>query len=108
MGEEIKKEEMKDEEESKASGPKKAKLRRNGQPLDKDAIHHEQGHDLFNDKTDSLLPSHVRTGWPKKPEDYPPGYAVANPPGFCWEACDCMDDQRLQKEWEVNKRWLPL
>merc|ERR1711963_1227834 len=48
----------------------------------------------------------VRTGWPRTPEEYPPGYGVASPPGFCSTFCDCMDDARMQHHWEVHKAWL--
>lgn len=40
------------------------------------------------------------------PKDYPKGFAVAFPPGFCWNECDCMDDQRPQRPWETRKAWL--
>jgi hypothetical protein len=34
----------------------------------------------------------IRSGWPKTEDEYPPGYTVVNPPGYCWEECDCMED----------------
>merc|ERR1719382_35622 len=41
-----------------------------------------------------------------KPSDYPPGYGVADPPGFCVVGCNCMDDARLQSAAEITKGWL--
>lgn len=48
----------------------------------------------------------IRSGWPMRAEDYPAGYGVADPPGFCFQGCDCMDDQRMQRAWETVKAWL--
>merc|ERR1712137_823077 len=50
--------------------------------------------------------SGIRSGWPKSIQEYPVGYGVADPPGFCREGCDCMDDQRPQRSWEMTKPWL--
>jgi hypothetical protein len=55
--------------------------------------------------------------WAKKPakhknavrraaEEYPDGYCPCQPPGFCSQACNCMDDARPQESWELRKRWL--
>lgn len=85
---------------------KLAQFRRDGKALEADMFRLSEGHDFdFGDMEDKNL-ANVRTGWPKAPQDYPPGYRVANPPGFCWEGCDCMDDQRVQHAWEVTKAWL--
>merc|ERR1711972_607152 len=35
-----------------------------------------------------------------------PGFGASAPPGFCWEGCDCMDDQRGQQAWEIRKDWI--
>eukprot|EP00811_Abedinium_folium_P034295 NODE_7189_length_1600_cov_9.175832.p1 GENE.NODE_7189_length_1600_cov_9.175832~~NODE_7189_length_1600_cov_9.175832.p1 ORF type:complete len:320 (-),score=70.91 NODE_7189_length_1600_cov_9.175832:83-1042(-) len=66
---------------------------------------HKYGHDLKVDAQDVSLGG-IRSGWPKTPADYPRGYGVANPPGFCLDSCDCMDDQRPQQSWETLKPWL--
>eukprot|EP00929_Paragymnodinium_shiwhaense_P091645 TRINITY_DN5154_c0_g1_i1.p1 TRINITY_DN5154_c0_g1~~TRINITY_DN5154_c0_g1_i1.p1 ORF type:complete len:605 (-),score=155.24 TRINITY_DN5154_c0_g1_i1:181-1995(-) len=79
----------------------KATLRRDGKPLDPDLFRLSCGHDFKPDGADSM--KDVRQGWPKAPADYPKGYGVANPPGFCFEGCDCMDDQRPQRSWETHK-----
>lgn len=71
--------------------------------LQQDLFRHWQGHD-FQQGSDALIG--IRAGWPQRPEDYPEGYGVANPPGFCQEGCDCMDDQRPQRSWEMHKGWL--
>jgi len=63
------------------------------------------GHDFSPGDIEQTL-GQIRSGWPKQPQDYPKGYAVASPPGFCWADCDCMDDQRPQKSWETRKAWL--
>jgi len=64
------------------------------------------GHDFATDeKMEQSFPG-IRAGWPKLARDYPKGYGVADPPGFCWEGCDCMDDQRPQRPWETSKAWL--
>ena len=45
--------------------------------------------------------------WNGRPaEEYPKGYGCADPPGFCHERCDCMDDGRPQQPWETHKHWL--
>lgn len=83
---------------------KKRKLKSDGTPLDRDEFLHQIGHDFQPENIKDL--GDIRTGWPKTAKDYPKGYAVASPPGFCWEGCDCMDDQRPQRSWETFKAWL--
>lgn len=39
----------------------------------------------------SASQDNVRIGWPLKPTDYPKGYGVADPPGFCLKTCDPVD-----------------
>lgn len=82
----------------------KTKYRRDGKLLERDEFHLSIGHDFLPEVEANL--AGIRSGWPKAPQDYPPGYRVANPPGFCWEGCDCMDDQRPQRSWETHKAWL--
>jgi len=85
---------------------KRARLRRDGAPLERDCFHCKIGHDFATDeKMEQSFPG-IRAGWPKLARDYPKGYGVADPPGFCWEGCDCMDDQRPQRTWETSKAWL--
>lgn len=83
---------------------KMARLRRDGAPLARDKCYTSIGHDFV--PTTSLETSNLRHGWPKDARDYPPGFAVAGPPGFCRGNCDCMDDARPQKPWETMKEWL--
>ncbi|CAE7367088.1 unnamed protein product, partial [Symbiodinium natans] len=83
--------------------PKMGRYRRNGTPLIQDMFRLKRGHDFDPPKINN---PDVRTGWPKKAEDYPPGYGCADPPGLCSANCDCMDDQRAQKSWETSKNWL--
>jgi len=85
---------------------KMAQFRRDGTPLEPDIFLFPLGHDFVPDANKSEKFTNVRFGWPMKPEDYPPGHAVATPPGFCFEGCDCMDDQRPQRGWETHKHWL--
>jgi len=94
---------VKKEEDKKPM--KIARLRRDGIPLEQDLFRSKLGHDFSPDEIGASM-GNIRTGWPKHPQDYPPGFAVANPPGFCWEGCDCMDDQRPQRPWETHKAWL--
>jgi len=84
---------------------KKARFRRDGAPLERDLFRAARGHDFVPGDIEKTFGG-VRTGWPKKPEEYPKGFGCAEPPGFCWEGCDCMDDQRPQRPWETNKGWL--
>ena len=81
--------------------PKMGRYRRNGNPLMKDMLL-QIGHDFD--------PPHasqdVCSGWPKRAEDYPPGYGCADPPGLCNSRCDCMDGNRTQKPGETAKNWL--
>lgn len=84
--------------------PKLARLRRDGKPLIRDMFRLANGHDFVPPSGEEFTT--IRNGWPKKPSDYPVGFEVANPPGFCFETCDCMDDQRPQKSWETHKAWL--
>lgn len=83
----------------------KTQYRRDRQPLDADLVRFNMGHDLIVVNPERL--GNIRTGWPLNPRDYPPGFGVASPPGFCREGCDCMDDQRGQRDWEVTKNWIP-
>mmetsp|Transcript_50217 Transcript_50217/g.92770 ORF Transcript_50217/g.92770 Transcript_50217/m.92770 type:complete len:638 (+) Transcript_50217:22-1935(+) len=43
----------------------------------------------------------IRSGWPKSADEYPAGYGACDPPGFCWDTCDCMED------WHLGKKMLP-
>eukprot|EP00434_Breviolum_minutum_P001562 symbB.v1.2.001379.t1/scaffold67.1/size356791/5 len=79
-----------------------AKHRRDGRPLERDLFCWRVGHDFQPEK----MEDNVRIGWPLKPTDYPKGYGVADPPGFCLKTCDCMDDGRLQTQREMEKKWL--
>lgn len=98
----VKKEKVDDE----SSPPfKMARIRRDGAPLERDLLRSKAGHDFVPTASDKEL-SKIRSGWPKQAQDYPKGFAVAGPPGFCWEKCDCMDDQRPQRPWETSKAWL--
>mmetsp|Transcript_45421 Transcript_45421/g.106137 ORF Transcript_45421/g.106137 Transcript_45421/m.106137 type:complete len:638 (+) Transcript_45421:58-1971(+) len=90
------------EAEPQRPPPKKGRYRRNGAPLVQDMFRFNIGHDFEPPK----LNSDVRKGWPKRAKDYPPGYGCADPPGLCFATCDCMDDQRSQKAWEMQKGWL--
>jgi len=84
---------------------RQAKRRRDGTALERDLLMSRAGHDFKPEEVEKTL-GQIRSGWPKKAEEYPPGFHVASPPGFCWEACDCMDDQRPQKSFETKKPWL--
>mmetsp|Transcript_67519 Transcript_67519/g.197550 ORF Transcript_67519/g.197550 Transcript_67519/m.197550 type:complete len:644 (+) Transcript_67519:69-2000(+) len=93
-------------EAQKAPEPvKRARIKRDGTPLERDLFRSARGHDFAPGDGEKSFTG-VRTGWPKKPEEYPKGFGCADPPGFCWEGCDCMDDQRPQRSWETNKAWL--
>lgn len=91
--------------EPPAPPAKMARVRRDGSGLDRDLLRSRIGHDFAPEAVEASL-GKVRHGWPKKPEDYPTGFAVASPPGFCFDRCDCMDDARAQRAWELNKVWL--
>lgn len=82
----------------------KTRNRRDGKPLEPDTFRLSTGHDFVPGEYAKI--ADIRNGWPRTPQDYPAGYRVANPPGFCFESCDCMDDGRLQTSWEVHKAWL--
>mmetsp|Transcript_16192 Transcript_16192/g.48089 ORF Transcript_16192/g.48089 Transcript_16192/m.48089 type:complete len:641 (-) Transcript_16192:72-1994(-) len=84
---------------------KVARLRRDGEALDRDMMHSRVGHDFEPGDAEKKL-GHIRSGWPKSAAEYPRGYAVASPPGFCWAECDCMDDARPQRTSELRKGWL--
>lgn len=92
------------EKDASVNAPKLARTRRDGKPLIPDMFRLTKGHDFVPPKSDGF--ASIRCGWPRRPKDYPPGYEVANPPGFCRDSCDCMDDQRPQKSWETHKSWL--
>ena len=79
--------------------------RRDWVPLERDLLDCRLGHDFAPPENGTDLAG-IRSGWPKKPEDYPKGYGCAMPPGFCGDRCDCMDDARAQNYWEVHKPWL--
>lgn len=98
---------VKREKPEEPQGPpaKMAKVGSHGAPLDRDILRSKVGHDFVPDSHKEVL-GQIRSGWPKKAQDYPTGFAVASPPGFCYEKCDCMDDQRPQKSWETRKGWL--
>lgn len=82
---------------------KMAKRGRDGSPLVPGLLHSRIGHDFA---PESVEQASLRCGWPKRAEDYPPGFDVASPPGFCQDTCDCMDGGRPQKPEEVRKAWL--
>lgn len=84
---------------------KMARVRRDGAALERDLLRSSIGHDFAPETIEQAL-GQIRSGWPKQPQDYPKGFAVASPPGFCWADCDCMDDQRPQRSWETRKGWL--
>jgi len=88
-----------------APPPKRARRGRDGAPLDQDLFQSSVGHDFAPEEFDKTM-GHVCSGWPKVAGDYPAGFAVASPPGFCRHDCDCMDDQRAQQPWELVKSWL--
>jgi len=48
----------------------------------------------------------VQNGWPRTANEYPVGYGPCQPPGFCFDRCNCMDDSRPQEMWELEKKWL--
>mmetsp|Transcript_43839 Transcript_43839/g.113188 ORF Transcript_43839/g.113188 Transcript_43839/m.113188 type:complete len:641 (-) Transcript_43839:64-1986(-) len=96
---------IKDEKEEDKKPVKRARVRRDGMALDRDLLRSAIGHD-FNASDATQILGGVRSGWPKHPQDYPKGFGVADPPGFCKEGCDCMDDQRPQRSWETHKAWL--
>lgn len=98
--------EVKPDANNEAERPKKptSRTRRDGMALNRDMLRLASGHDLQEPSEKEL--GGIRSGWPKNPEDYPKGFACANPPGFCRATCDCMDDQRPQMHWETNKAWL--
>jgi hypothetical protein len=85
---------------------KRARLRRDGAPLERDCFRCMIGHDFETDEQMEKSFPGIRKSWPKNPREYPKGYGVADPPGFCVEGCDCMDDQRSQRSWETHKEWL--
>ncbi|CAE7815389.1 unnamed protein product [Symbiodinium necroappetens] len=91
-------------EKPEAPPPKMSRYRRNGTPLIQDMFRLKRGHDF--EPPQSNKDPDVRSGWPRRAEDYPPGYGCADPPGLCSATCDCMDDQRAQKSWETSKNWL--
>lgn len=93
-------------DKSDEDGPpaKRARTRRDGRPLDRDVIRAGVGHDWIPALDATQV--QVRSGWPKRLEDYPKGFGVASPPGFCFATCDCMDDARQQKIWETQKAWI--
>lgn len=93
--------------ETEVSEPpaKMSRFRRDGKPLVRDVFRLSFGHDFKPDPLDDRNDT-IRMGWPRRPEEYPPGFGVAAPPGFCHAKCDCMDDQRGQKPWETSKSWL--
>jgi len=88
-----------------APAVKKARTRRDGTPLDQDLLRSDIGHDFASEGVEMLV-DQVCSGWPKQPQDYPPGFKAAGPPGFCSRLCDCMDDRRAQQPWETRKSWL--
>lgn len=92
-------------EDAAAAALPTGKRRKDGLPLEQDILRCRVGHD-FNPEAAQLSLTHIRSGWPKKAEDYPKGFGVAGPPGFCLPNCDCMDDQRPQRPWETRKGWL--
>jgi len=96
---------VKSERSDKKKAVETAQWRRDITPLDSDIFRFQLGHDFVPQNPDKF-PS-IRKGWPLHAKDYPVGYSVCTPPGFCWDGCDCMDDQRGQREWEVTKSWIP-
>ena len=84
---------------------KLGRFRQDGKPLIRDMFRLSFGHDFVPPNMDDGSDT-IRVGWPKRAEEYPPGFGVADPPGFCHAKCDCMDDGRPQKQWETSKTWL--
>jgi hypothetical protein len=84
--------------------PQRKRHKRDGSRLDRDIFSRDIGHDLKATSEEAL--GGIRVGWPKSAKDYPVGYGVASPPGFCSPSCDCMDDARLQTIEELTKKWL--
>ncbi|CAE8633210.1 unnamed protein product, partial [Polarella glacialis] len=80
--------------------------RRDGAPLQQDCMFCLVGHDLPAGDVLNGDKGNIQSGWPRRHEEYPPGFGVSDPPGFCFPHCDCMDDQRPQKPWETSKPWL--
>lgn len=101
----IKRERSMDEGSTPRPPAKMAKTKRDGGQLDRDLLSSKVGHDFQPDGVEEKL-GKIRNGWPKQAQDYPQGFAVASPPGFCWANCDCMDDMRPQRSWEMRKGWL--
>jgi len=81
-----------------------ARARRDGEPLQRDMLKAALGHDFAPPRPESLR--ELCSGWPMCAEEYPPGFGVADPPGFCFRGCDCMDDMRMQQPWETQKKWI--
>lgn len=93
-----------DEMSVKRAPASRKATKRDGNPLHHDVFLSECGHDFAPPSADKI--GEIRSGWPKSAEEYPKGYAVASPPGFCAASCDCMDDQRPQRSWETTKNWI--
>mmetsp|Transcript_38624 Transcript_38624/g.90746 ORF Transcript_38624/g.90746 Transcript_38624/m.90746 type:complete len:681 (-) Transcript_38624:116-2158(-) len=93
------------EEASLKQAPVLKRLKRNGAPLNRDIASLAIGHD-FDSELDQSRLLNIRSGWPRTKEEYPQGYSCCDPPGLCFKECDCMDDQRAQKSWEIMKKWL--
>lgn len=91
-------------EEPATPAVKKQCTRRDGEPLEKDLLCVKDGHDFIICAPETLAT--ICKGWPTRPADYPAGFGVADPPGFCWEGCNCMDDMRIQDRWETRKAWI--
>jgi len=88
-----------------APAAKRARTRRDGAPLERDLLRSNVGHDFASEGIEAIS-VHLRSGWPRRPQDYPAGFKAAGPPGFCGNQCDCMDDRRAQQPWETHKAWL--
>ena len=83
--------------------PRATKKRDNTQ-LDPDLFLLQHGHDFPT--VSSTKFTDICSGWPKTKAEYPEGYGPAQPPGMCWQSCDCMDGERLQELWETEKDWI--
>lgn len=93
-------------EESQESLNKKMKIMKmtanpNGQPINCD-FHNPFTKHGWKEKPPSddrqRDEANIKKGWPKSAAEYPAGYGPANPPGFCREDCDCMEDWHLGKK----------
>eukprot|EP00930_Biecheleria_cincta_P068273 TRINITY_DN5551_c0_g1_i2.p1 TRINITY_DN5551_c0_g1~~TRINITY_DN5551_c0_g1_i2.p1 ORF type:complete len:631 (-),score=114.70 TRINITY_DN5551_c0_g1_i2:6-1898(-) len=50
--------------------------------------------------------SKIKSGWPKRIDEYPGGYSAVEPPGYCMDACTCMEDWHLGELKDPSLSWL--